>query len=221
MRKIRVLLADDHAVLREGLAMLINDQPEMEVVAQAATGSEAVRCAQSAAPDVAVLDISMPEGGGASVAEELRVRCPAVRVVALTRHADQAYVRRLLQAGAAGYILKKSAAETLISAIRIVAEGGSYIEPSLAAVAATDIAKRAGLGDSERLTPREQEVLREVAWGRSNKEIAAALALSTKTVESYKASALEKLNLRSRSEIVRYAVARGWMSGDVLPDSDV
>src|SRR4051812_39141386 len=131
MNKIRVLLADDHAILRDGLALLINKQPEMEVVAQAGTASEAVQLAQSSEPDVAVIDVSMPEGGGASATEQIRAACPHVKVLALTRHSDAAYVRRLLHAGATGYVLKKSAADTLINAIRIVAEGGMYVEPTL------------------------------------------------------------------------------------------
>ena len=215
MHKIRVLLADDHAILRDGLAMLINKEPEMEVVAQASTATEAVQLAESSYPHVAVLDVSMPEGGGATAAEQIRVSCPEVRVLALTRHADHAYVRRLFRAGAHGYVLKKSAADTLISAIRTVAAGGTYVEPSLGEPLNARIAPSS---EGDRLTPREEEVLREVAWGRSSKEIAALLVISTKTVESYKASALEKLGLRSRNEIVRYAVAKGWLSKDEAPE---
>lgn len=216
--KIRVLLADDHAILRDGLAMLINREPDMEVVAQTDTAAGAVRLAQSAGPDVAVLDLSMPEGGGAAAAEAIRDCCPAVRVLALTRHSEHAYLRRLLQAGATGYVLKKSAAETLISALRIVAGGGTYVEPSLETAMVERTRRRGLASDPERLTPREEEVLREVAWGRSSKEIAGILSISTKTVESYKATALEKLKLRSRTDIVRYAIARGWLSDEVAPD---
>jgi len=216
--KIRVLLADDHAILRQGLVMLIEGQPDMHVVAQAATASEAISLAQSETPDVAVLDVSMPDGGGATAAEHIRAVCPAVRIVALTRHSDNAYVRRLMQAGATGYVLKKSAADTLITAIRTVAAGDTYLEPSLAEAMAERPHRRGVSDNPERLTPREEEVLREVAWGRSSKEIATILAISTKTVESYKATGLEKLKLRSRSDIVRYAIARGWLSDEVAPD---
>jgi DNA-binding NarL/FixJ family response regulator len=219
--KLRILLADDHAVLREGLVMLINGQPDMSVVAQATNGKEAVLLANETHPHVAVLDVSMPELGGAEAAEQIREQCPQVRVLALTRHADQAYLRRLLQAGALGYVLKKSAAETLIEAIRVVAGGGTYVEPKLTGA----LLERAfrlpgfkGLAGGEPLSAREEEVLRAVAWGRSSKEIAVELGLSTKTVESYKASATEKLKLRSRAEIVRYAVARGWLSQDQAPE---
>jgi two-component system, NarL family, response regulator NreC len=220
--KLRVLLADDHAVLREGLAMLIAGQPDMAVVAQAENGREAVRLACDEHPDVAVLDVSMPEMGGAEAAEAIRERCPDVRVLALTRHADHAYVRRLLHAGASGYVLKKGAADALINAIRVVARGGTYVEPQLAGALlqrtfGRSTAEASGSG-GVMLSAREEEVLRSIAWGRSNKEIAAELGLSIKTVESYKAVALEKLQLRNRSDIVRYAVTRGWLSQDSAPE---
>jgi two-component system response regulator NreC len=220
--KIRVLLADDHAILREGLALLINGQDDMEVVAQAANGKEAVVLAATLEPDVAVLDVSMPELGGAEAADEIRRARPGTRVLALTRHADPAYVRRLLQAGAAGYVLKKSAADALISAIRMVASGGTYLEPSLGGEivqrAFMQSQQAAKLRGAPELSVREEEVLRAIAWGRSNKEIAADLALSIKTVESYKAAAVEKLELHSRAEIVRYALARGWLAQDGAPE---
>jgi len=219
--KLRILLADDHAILREGLAVLINGQPDMQVVAQAPNGAEAVRIAKERALDVAVLDVSMPGLGGAEAALQIRDCCAETRVLALTRHADTGYLRRLLQAGATGYVLKKSAADALISAIRIVAEGGTYVEPTLAS---TILGRALGAAANDErqardfLTMREEEVLRAIAWGRSNKEIAAELALSVKTVESYKAAALEKLDLRSRADIVRYVVSRGWLSEDTAPE---
>ena len=221
--KVRVLLADDHAILREGLAMLIADHADMVVVGQAANGVEAVRMTQSLMPDVAVLDVSMPEMGGAEAAEQIRATCPRVRVLALTRHSDLAYTRRLLQAGASGYVLKKSAAETLIEAIRRVAHGETYVEPALAgsmlqrafgALRSTAAQSAAMPG----LSQREESVLRAIAWGRSNKEIALELGLSIKTVESYKAVALDKLSLHTRTDIVRYALTRGWLSADSAPE---
>jgi len=220
--KVRVLLADDHAILREGLAMLIGGEEDMEVIAQAENGREAVRLACDEKPDVAVLDVSMPELGGAEATEAIRSECPEVRVLALTRHGDQAYVRRLLQAGAAGYVLKKGAADALINAIRVVARGGTYVEPQLAGALLQRTFGRspteAANDQAAMLSAREEEVLRSIAWGRSNKEIAAELGLSIKTVESYKAVALEKLQLRNRSDIVRYAVTRGWLSTDSAPE---
>lgn len=223
MSRLRILLVDDHAMIREGLAVLINGQEDMAVVAQAENGREAVRIAKEEKPDVAVLDVSMPELGGAETAEALRARAPEVRVLALTRHADPAYVRRMLQSGAAGYVLKKGSAENLIKAIRVVAGGGTYVEPQLAgamlqkAFAQPGTAAK-GDGGGPALSAREEEVLRAIAWGRSNKEIAAELGLSIKTVESYRAGAVEKLRLRTRADIVRYAVSRGWLSGDSAPE---
>ena len=210
--KLRILLADDHAILREGLAMLINAQADMEVVAQAATGRDAVQLAEKTNPDVAVLDVSMPNMGGAEAAREILARCPKTRVLALTRHADQGYLRNLLSAGATGYVLKQSAAGTLVQAIQTVAKGGTYLEPSLAG----GIVDRAigGRSGAEALSDREEQVLRGIAWGRSNKEIAADLGLSVKTVESYKATATHKLKLRTRTAILRYALTRGWLTED-------
>jgi two-component system response regulator NreC len=221
MSKLRILVADDHAILREGLAVLINGQSDMAVIAQAANGREAVALAKAREPDVAVLDVSMPEMGGAEATEQIRAHCPNVRVLALTRHGDQAYLRRLLQAGASGYVLKKTAADALISAIRVVAQGGTYVEPGLAGPLlqhAFTLGTTRGGHTREALTSREEEVLRAIAWGESNKEIAAELGLSIKTVESYKAAALDKLHLRTRADIVRYAVTRGWLSEDRAPE---
>jgi two-component system response regulator NreC len=220
--KLRVLLADDHAMLREGLAILIDGQSDMEVVAQACDGAEALQLARETNPDIAVLDVSMPALGGAEATERIRETCPHTRVVALTRHADQGYVRRLLQAGADGYVLKKSAADTLITAIRTVAQGGTYVEPALAGTLLQRAFGSTRMGTStaqgEDLSEREEEVVRAIAWGRSNKEIAGELGLSIKTVESYKAAALDKLGLRSRAEIVRFAMGRGWLTEDSAPE---
>jgi len=222
MPKLRILLVDDHAMLRDGLVMLIHGQPELEVVAQAANGRDAIRYGVDLRPDIAVLDVSLPDMSGAEIAEQLRACCPDIKVLALTRHSDQAYLRRLLQAGAAGYVLKKSAGDTLIHAIRIVASGGSYIEPELMSpllqrtFSSTGMPKK--VSSKEALSNREEEVLQAIAWGRSNKEIATTLALSIKTVESYKAAALDKLRLRTRADIVRYAVTRGWLSEEQAPE---
>ena len=216
-RKLRVLLADDHAVLREGLAMLIDGQPDMTVVAHAANGREALLMAAELRPDVAVLDISMPEISGPEATAGIVACCRSTRIIALTRHADPAYVRRALQAGASGYVLKKSAADTLINAIRSVAQGRTYVEPSLAGPLLDSALGKRSVKE-EPLTRREEEVLRSIAWGRGNREIANELGLSVKTVESYKSSAMGKLHLRSRADIVRYGVARGWLSEDGAPE---
>jgi DNA-binding NarL/FixJ family response regulator len=210
--RLRILLADDHAILREGLALLINAQPDMQVVAEAATGREAVELAHKTKPQVAVLDVSMPDIGGAEATRKILTQCPETRVLALTRHTDQGYVRSLLAAGATGYVLKKSAGDALVQAIHIVASGGTYLEPELAGgIVERALGERSGTAV---LSPREEDVLRGIAWGRSNKAIAAELALSVKTVESYKASATSKLRLRTRTEIIRYALTRGWLAED-------
>jgi DNA-binding NarL/FixJ family response regulator len=222
MKPLRVLLADDHAVLLEGLGMLIAAQSGMTVVAQARGGREAIQLCACMAPDIVVLDVSMPDMDGADVTRQLRAQGTCSRVVALTRHADQGYLRRMLRAGAAGYVLKRTAPDALIHAIRIVADGGTYIDASLAgslvsravgyAIDAPARAPRVALSE------REEHVLRSIAWGLSNKEVAAKLGLSVKTVESYKASALQKLALRSRADILRYALAEGWLVSDSAPE---
>jgi len=222
MTKLRILLADDHGVLRDGLTMLIDAQPDMQVVACARGGREAVQLAAQVEPQVVVLDVSMPDLGGAEAAEQIRDCCPAARILALTRYANQGYLRRLLDAGARGYVLKRSAGDALVDAIRVVAEGGSYIDPTLAGnlvVRMTRPAAAAGMTDPKGvLAEREMQVLRLVAWGQSNKEIAAQLGLSVKTVESYKATALDKLQLRSRTDILRHALASNWLAEDSEPE---
>lgn len=223
MTKLRILLADDHGVLRDGLSMLIEAQPDMRVVACARGGREAVQLAAQIGPDIAVLDVSMPDLGGAEAAEQISRCCPAVRILALTRYADQGYLRRMLKAGASGYVLKRTAGDALIGAIRIVAQGGSYVDPTLISglVARMSNPSCAGSGVALRgadLSERETQVLRLIAWGQSNKEIAARLGISIKTVESYKAVALEKLQLRSRTDILRFALANNWLREDGEPE---
>ena len=215
----RVLLADDHAMLREGLAMLVESQADMTVVAQAGSGPEAVAAARGQRPHIVVMDVSMPEGGGVDATAEIVRSCPAVRVLALSRHADQASLRRMLAAGASGYVVKRAAAQDLIGAMRAVLAGGTYVDPVLAGDlvaraiqppgAAAPSARRVGL-----LSDREEAVLRQIAWGKSNKEVASALGLSVKTAEGYRANGLEKLKLRTRSDVLRYALAQGWLADE-------
>ena len=215
MAKLRVFLADDHAVVREGLKALVNAQPAMAVVGEAADGLTA--CAQVAllAPDVVVMDVSMPGLSGSQATARLRLECPAVRVLALTVHEDRGYLRQLLATGAAGYVLKRAAPEELIQAIRAVAAGGVYLDPSMAGKVLGGFVRQAaadGAAGAE-LSEREAEVARQTAAGHSNKEIAARLELSVKTVETYRARAMEKLGLRGRADLVRYAVQQGWLQG--------
>jgi DNA-binding NarL/FixJ family response regulator len=222
MTKLRIFLADDHAVLRAGLKLLIEAQANMEVVGEAGSGQEAVRQTQACQPDIIVMDISMPNLGGTEATEQIKQTCPAVRVLALTRHGDQGYLRRLLRAGASGYILKKTAADELIHALRIVAAGGTYLDPSLTEALVENFVRRPALTDGDhprdKLTGRELEVLRGVAWGQSNKEIAAELGIGVKTIEYHKANAAEKLHLHSRTDILRYALAQGWLQEDEGPE---
>ena len=215
MTKLRVFLADDHAVVREGLKALVNAQPDMEVVGEAGDGRAAVRQVQELLPDVVVMDVSMPEMSGAQATERLKQACPLVKVLALTVHEDKGYLRQLLEAGAAGYVPKRAAAEELIRAIRTVAAGGVYLDPVLAAKVVGGFVRNPAKGTpaGEDLSERETEVVRLLAQGHSNKEIAARLGLSVKTVETYKARSMDKLGFRSRTELVRYAVQRGWLEG--------
>ena len=212
--KLRVFLVDDHAILCDGLRMLINAQPDMEVVGQAKSGRDAVRQAKSCPMDVVVMDVSMPDLGGVEATEQIKQEHAQVRVLALTRHADLGYLRRLLRAGASGYILKKSAADELITAIRTIANGGAYVDAELASEFFGNLASRPIASDSvakNELTEREETVLRLVAWGMSNKEIASQLNISIKTVEYHKSRSAETLGLRSRAEIMRYALSQGWL----------
>jgi DNA-binding NarL/FixJ family response regulator len=213
MTPLRVFLADDHAVVREGLKALINAQPDMTVVGEAADGLAACERVPALQPHVVVMDVSMPKLTGSQATVRLRQECPTVRVLALTVHEDKGYIRQLLAAGVTGYVLKRAAAEELIHAIRAVAAGGVYLDPSMAGkVVGGYVRKPAEAGPaSGELSDREGDVARQTAAGHSNKEIAARLELSVKTVETYRARAMEKLGLNSRADLVRYAVQQGWL----------
>jgi DNA-binding NarL/FixJ family response regulator len=214
--KLRILLVDDHVVVREGLKALINAQADMEVIGESGDGRSAVALAQDLRPDVAIVDVSMPEVGGAQATEQLRQVCPATKVLALTVHEDKGYLRLLLEAGASGYALKRAPAEELIHAVRTVASGGVYLDPFLASRVVGSLVRRpSSRGETLRVEPlsdRENEVVLLLARGYSIKEIAAQLSIGVKTVETYKARSLEKLGLRSRADLVRYAIQRGWLT---------
>ena len=216
MNKLRIFLADDHEVIREGLRLLVNSQPDMEVVGEAADGREAAARVGELLPDVAVLDISMPELNGLQATERLKQHCPQVKILTLTRHADDGFVQQLLKAGADGYVLKQSASGVLLAAVRAVASGGTYLDPSVAGKIVGGFARsRAKPGDTPaQLSDREREVLRLIAWGHSNKEIAAQLGISVKTVEAHKANAMQKLDMRGRTDIIRYAILQGWLQNN-------
>ncbi len=213
--KLRIVLADDHNVVRSGLRALIEVQDDMEVVGEAADGEAACRLAEELGPDVVVMDVSMPLLGGAPATEQIRRERPETRVLALTVHEDRSYLQQLLRAGASGYVLKRAVADELIHAIRAVARGGTYLDPGMTGKVLGDLVGRPPQAASpgEALSDREEEVLRLIARGFTNREIAAQLDVSVKTIETHKARAMEKLRLESRADIVGYAIRWGWLSG--------
>jgi DNA-binding NarL/FixJ family response regulator len=214
---IRVFVADDHAVVREGLKSLINAQAGMSVVGEAADGATACELVPGLAADVVVMDVSMPGLTGSQATDRLRRDFPSAKVLALTVHEDKGYLRQLLTAGAAGYVLKRAAADELVRAIRAVAAGGVYLDPSMAGKVVGGFVRQPRGSEvavsGVELSERETAVVRLTAEGYGAKEIAVQLDLSAKTVETYKARALEKLGLKSRVDVVRYAAQRGWLAG--------
>ena len=215
MDKLRIFLADDHTVVREGLKTLVNAQPDMIVIGEASDGQRVWKEARDSAAGVVIMDVSMPGLNGAQATAEVREHCPDIKVLALSVHEDTSYLLKLLEAGASGYVLKRSAADMLIQAIRTIAEGGTYLDPAIAGKVVGNLLSRSASGappDAE-LSEREADVVRLIAQGYSNKEIATQLQLSIKTVETYKARAMAKVGLDSRVAIVRYALQRGWLDG--------
>jgi DNA-binding NarL/FixJ family response regulator len=213
--RLRILLADDHVTVRQGLKMLIDSQDDMTVVSEASDGTAAIEQARTLRPDVVVMDISMPGMNGLVATRTLKQIQPDSVIVILTRHGDDAYLQELLRAGADGYVLKQSAASELLQAIRATAVHGQYLDSALTArVTAGFLAKsgRKAQVTGVSVSERESEVLRLIAAGYSNKEIAAQLELSVKTVEVHKANAARKLGLKGRIDIVKYALLQGWLS---------
>ncbi len=217
--RIRVLIADDHAILRAGLRMLINAQPDMTVLAEAQDGREAIRKAQESSPDVVILDITMPNLGGLNAITEIVKISDTIRVLLLSMHEEPAYLRTALTAGASGYVLKKSVDADLLSAIRAVHKGRTYVDSELAnslvryAFPAHRLSTT-GMDQSKTLSERELEVLKLVAEGFSSREIAERIYVSTKSVETYRGRFAEKLGLRSRADVVRYALEMGLLSSE-------
>lgn len=215
MSNLRIFLADDHTLLREGLKTLVDAQPDMEVVGEAEDGRSAFLRAKRLQPDLVVMDFSMPDLDGAQATERLKQASPSVKVLALTRHDDSGSLRRMLEAGASGYLLKSVASSELIRAIRAVASGEFYVDPTLQG-RLVKFARRRFAGETvrhEELSEQQVEVLRRYALGFSIKEIASRLNISPKTVETHKARAEEKLGLRSRADIVQYALHQNWLQG--------
>ena len=211
---LRIFLVDDHMVVREGLKTLINAQPDMQVCGEAHDGLDAWEQVRDCAPDLVIMDISMPQMNGIQATAQIKQARPAVQVLVLSVHDDTSYLRQLLAVGASGYILKHTAADALIQAIRVVAAGGIYLEPSLAEHVVARYVRRPAITTElldMALSERESEVVQQVARGYSNKDIATQLNLSVKTVETYRARAMEKLGLESRVALVRFAFERGWL----------
>lgn len=214
MQKLRILLAEDHLVMREGLKRLINEQPNMEVVGEADDGVAAWQMAKELQPDIVLMDVSMPVLNGAEATEKIKQECPAVKVLALTAQRATAYLNQLLKAGASGYVLKQVAFHELVEAICTVASGGNYVDKtSQQHILNGYIDKRSLKGEAQgrALSEREAEVLHLVANGYTNKEIATRLGISVKTVETHKINFMKKLGLQSRAEVVEYARGRGWL----------
>jgi DNA-binding NarL/FixJ family response regulator len=214
VKRLRILLVEDHETVRQGLKLLLDREPDFQVIGEASTGDQAIDRATVEDLDVVIMDVSMPGVSGVVATRRLKERHPNLSVVILTRHADQTFLQELLRAGASGYVLKQSPHSELFRAIRAVASGQQYIDPALthhlaAPFAAHDQQRTRRAGSI--LTDREAEVLRMVAQGYSNKEIASKLDVSTKTVEVHKANAMRKLSLRGRIELLQYALHQGWL----------
>jgi two-component system response regulator NreC len=213
MKKLRILLADDHIVVRTGLRALLERQPNLEVVGESENGRETVELAASLGPDVVVMDVAMPVLNGIEATKTIVTQRPATAVVILSMHADESYVMRALKAGARGYLLKDSAAADLISAIQAVSQNKSFFSPKVSRILAEDyvrVLKQKGTVDSyDLLTSREREILQLLAEGKANKEVATALNISPYTVETHRSHILQKLNLHNPAELILYAVRKG------------
>lgn len=213
-QRLRVFLVDDHPIVLAGVKALVTADSDLEVIGEARDGRTALRLAVELNPDIAVLDISLPGLSGTKLAEQLRQACPKCKLLALTVHEDRGYLRQLLEVGVLGYVVKRTATDELIRAIRIVAAGGVYIDPSIAGKivgASSQASAERPPGSNTDLSEREVDVLKLTAAGHSNKSIATVLAIGVKTVETYKARAMEKLGFQTRVQLVRYALTRGWL----------
>jgi DNA-binding NarL/FixJ family response regulator len=207
-QKIRILVADDHAVVRQGLGRILAAEPDMEIVAEAGNGREVLERAQEMKADIVIMDVAMPELNGIEATRALLVASPHIRVLAVSMHKEAVYVREMLRAGARGYLIKDAQETDLVEAVRAVWQGQGYISPAIAESVLVDYRKHVD-APVERLTVREREVLRLIAEGKTNKEIAAMLTLSVYTVDAHRGNIMEKLNLRSAAEIVRFAMRNG------------
>ncbi len=210
MSKVRVLLADDHAIVRDGVRLILNAQSDMEVVGEASNGEEALDLARTLKPDLVLMDIGMPGINGLEATKLLKQMQPALHILILTMHDDEDYFFRILSAGASGYVLKGAGSDELLNAIRAVVQGGVYLYPTMAKKLVGDFLKPHESGEvKDPLTAREREVLKLIAAGRTNREIAEALVLSLNTVQTHRLHIMEKLNMHNRAELIKYAIRRG------------
>lgn len=219
MSKIRILLADDHAILRAGLVRLLGEEKDIEVVGEAENGREAVQKVQELHPDIVLMDIGMPVMNGMEATKQIKKRDADVKVLVLTMHDNEEYLFQVLQAGAAGYVLKKAADSDLVNAIHVVSRGDCFLYPSAAKMVVENYLDKLKHGQEptssfDTLTDREREILKLVAEGHTNREIAETLFISVKTVETHKANIMEKLNLHKRAELVKYAIKKGLLQVD-------
>jgi two-component system response regulator NreC len=208
-KRIRILLADDHTVLRAGLRALLAAEADLEVVGEASEGGEAIRLTATLRPDVVVMDIGMPGIGGIDATARIKRDLPAVKVLILSMHDDRGYLRQVLRAGASGYVLKRAADTDLLAAIRAAARGDVFLDPALAKSLVEEVIAPAPAQGEPALSDREREVLRLIAHGHTNQQVADRLCISVKSVETYKARLMEKLGLKGRAELVRYALQHG------------
>lgn len=210
MDRIRVLIADDHTIVREGVRLLLDAQPDITVVGEAADGNQVLSLARSLTPDIVLLDIGMPLMNGLEATRALKAELPKINILILTMHEGEDYFFRILAAGASGYVLKGAGSSELLNAIRAVYQGGVYLYPTMAKKLMTDYIKNQQVGaEVDPLTPRERQVLKLIAEGKTNREIAEELVLSLNTVQTHRLHLMEKLNLHNRSELIKYALRRG------------
>ncbi|HVB59741.1 MAG: response regulator transcription factor [Ktedonobacteraceae bacterium] len=211
--RIRILLADDHTILRAGLRMMLNAQPDMEVIGEAQDGKQAINATMHLQPDIVLMDITMPDMGGIEATRQIKKIAPEVKVLVLTMHENDEYVFQALRAGASGYILKEAADTELITALHVLRSGQFYLSPSAQSVIVGDYLQRVHTGEEKdsynNLTEREKEILKLVAEGYTNNQIAERLVISPKTVDTHRTHVMDKLNLHSRAELVKYAMRRG------------
>jgi two-component system response regulator NreC len=216
-KKLRIIIAEDHKTVREGIKLLVNAQDDMEVVGEAGDGEPVLELASKLDPDIVLMDISMPVLNGLKATKRLRSMKPDTKILTLTRHTDDGYLRQLITAGANGYVLKQSAPSELINAIRTVGSGNSFLDPAVTQkvmggyASKSDSLRGENKGD---LSARENEILKYIAFGYSNKEIATRIDLSIKTIEAHKANAMKKLGISGRIDIVKYAILQNWLQDD-------